>query len=315
MANAELSTPQEGIPLSQQTDGYKTSYNPFTVQGRRNIISRELSRSYALPHEVHAEPEDVETVREALRHGTPVIEPYTHPDMRSPIDLVKATIMLGDQFDDADYVGPLAWHQQGHPHLRVLSFMTDIPLVPIVTRNTTERGKDVEIFSLKKKVQRKGQKILRKDVPEPGKIGPRHGFSEYVQQGAKTLEQGGIVFIAPQAGRNSELGAPLGAVEMFIDRVQNLHKKNPSEFEDIPENTIIWPVGVAPKNIEQFGDDTAGINRGLIAEIRFGTPRTLKEYQSEVATRRINEGRKVRIDDIIFEEFRDLVPSAYINDK
>lgn len=303
MTNIEAPIPH----YERITPPESSSFNITTREGRRNIVVSGLQLKSVFPHEVYADPRSIEKAHELIESGYGIIVPYTHPDMRSPIDGVNSLIELGGKFTDAEYVGPLAWHQQHYPHLKALSKITDIPLLPIVTSNTRERGKDIEVFSMKEKLKRKGQKMLKKDVPEPKQVSFRQGLFEYLQEGAEVLLEGGVVFIAPQGGRKNSLGEPLGATQMLVDKTKKVHQKSNVDDE---LKIAIWPVSVAPKGITEFSDDTAGMNRGMIAEITFGNPRTLSDIETEIASRDEINGKKA-IDTVVFEELTKIIPPTY----
>lgn len=297
---------------TQPTETYHKSYNIFTREGRRNAVVWGLNKKLLLPHEIEADPDAIERARQLRSEGYGIIVPYTHPDMRSPIDAVKAIISLGDKFDDAMYVGPLAWHQQHYPHLKALSKITGIPLLPIVTSNTRERGKDYEVFSITEKMLREGKKLIGKDVPEPKQVGIRHGLFEYLNQGAKVLNEGGIVFIAPQGGRKNELGEPLTAVEMLVRQTKKYHRNNTDATESDPLRVAIWPVSVTPRDVLEYSDKTAGMNWRVVEEVVFGDIKTLDEIEEEITT--YDTSKQVIADTVVFEEFRKIAPIPYLND-
>jgi len=278
---------------------------------RRHRVAEVFS--HVFPTEVTIYNNALEEARQMRENGYSFIIPYSHSEMRDPVDAIRTVIDFGRKFDNAEYTGPVAYHQNTF-YMKALASLIEMNAVPIVTANTIEKGKNLEPTPFKIKIEDLFSSAIHQlpgtstKLPLPRKeLKARESLREYIHEAAVTLANQGIVFIAPQGGRNPELGQPIGRPnEMIINEAQRLGVDM--------DKVAFWPMGIMAV------DKNTGIhnpNHGLRASlgrkanINLGVPITLSELQSDAREQSIEKGRKVNIDQRIFEELAGLLPESY----
>lgn len=269
--------------------------------GRRGLTNL-LKSDKIFPTELTPYNDAIEEAHALQEQGYSFIVPYNHYSYREPIDVMSTLLSLGKGFETAPYLSPLALHQR-KPYIPVLSYLTDIPVTDIVTKDTVERKKNFEKQSLSQKSVNLLKKVSHQDVIKPKSLRLNHGLLDYIDQGSDVLAQQGIVFIAPQGGRRNSLGEPAGrAIEMLINSAK---KKG-------VEKLAIWPMGILLQNTTTFDESTAKFNFGKTVDIKFGVPLTNDELSIFVKENPIaNEPGE--IDRQVFRELSGLLADAYTN--
>ena len=144
---------ERNIPLSEQDtqpldlelffDKGRTETPPYKqkppeVVAERLRLTHILQSRLAFPIETEPMVEDaVEIASEMRQEGYAFIVPYSHADRRGPVDVMTTLLSMGKGFEDAEYLGPLAEHQD-KGYIRWLSDHADIPLARLVTPATIE---------------------------------------------------------------------------------------------------------------------------------------------------------------------------------
>jgi hypothetical protein len=146
------------------------------------LLERELFDS-VFQNIVIDEAHILEEVKESTQRGEGLIILFNHPSSRDPIALFQGVIFQPG-FIDKQITSPMAYHQFGKT-MRVLSRVGSFPVYPIVTSDAEAHLRDRGIlFSEEYK-----QTLME----------------EYLRHAIEVLSYGGIVPLAPQAGRRKRL--------------------------------------------------------------------------------------------------------------
>ena len=297
---------QDTIPLDLsrfQKPEEEALTSPYTrkseevVQTRKSIV-KKLQRRFLFP--IEKVPHSIDCIEEAKQmrqEGYAFIVPYSHADRRGPVDVMTTLISLGEGFEDAEYMGPIAVHQQ-KSYIDYLSTKTAIPLAPIVTEETVKRAENKKsgtIFS---------RTTHRKSITEPEQLRAGQGLLEYAERAGRILAHDkGIVFVAPQGGRRPQLDSPAGrAVEMLIRSAER----------EGADRIAIWPMGILQKKNKNL---KSGINIGRMINVEFEEPITVTELRRRAEENSKLRGEKFTLDQQVFEELAKVLPPSYVNRK
>ncbi len=263
--------------------------------------------SHIFPSEVTLYNDAFEEARQMRKDGFSFIIPYSHSEMRDPVDAVRTAIDFGEFFDDAEYLGPVAYHQDTS-YMKFLASRVAMDAKPIVTPHTIAKGKNFEPVPLKTKVREIfSHTNHQQEAAKELRLG--HGLLEYNRTAAETLLHGGFVFIAPQGQRKEELGEPVGRP---IEMITREAKRAGMDMEKI----AIWTMGIMAEDKDSGSHNpnhSLKASLGRKTNINLGIPITLSELQSIAKQRGMEEGRKINIDEQIFEELAGLLPLSYSN--
>jgi hypothetical protein len=285
--------------------------SPSEISQRRHQTADIFS--HILPSEVTLHNDALEEARQMRADGFSFIIPYAHSKMRDPVDAIRTIIDFGEFFDDAEYSGPVAYHQDTF-YMKHLASRVAMDAKPIVTAHTIAKGKNFEPVPLTTKAREvfsrathhfSGSPLQELNPPKALRLG--HGQLEYNKTAAETLLHQGFVFIAPQGQRKEELGEPVGRpIEMIIREA----KRTGMDMNKI----AIWTMGIMALDKDSGNHST---NHGFLANIgkevavELGVPITLAELQSIAKERSLDAGREINIDEQIFEELAGLLPLSY----
>lgn len=261
-------------------------------------MEKILNSKYLFPTEVQPDEGAVDRAHELLDEGYSFIVAYNHSNKREPLDCMTTLVGLGGKFVDAEYLTPLAWHQQ-KIDVHALSHVTGIPLMPIVTSDTIEQGANRLTPPLRERIS---ATIFRRELPEEKILPERFGLPEYLDEGGNVLTRGGIVFVAPQGGRRDELGQPKGrAVELLI---RNAKRKGMDKI-------AVWPMGISLQDKVVYDDQSNGLNRTKVADVKFGIPLTIEELQNQTHHHNESYADNLTLDQFIFTILAEHLPPAY----
>jgi 1-acyl-sn-glycerol-3-phosphate acyltransferase len=207
----------------------------------------------------------VETI---LEQGNGLIVLMNHFSMRDALQ-VAAWLYRKRVAGRRLIVAPVAYHQH-NPIVRFLADLIAIKLCPIVTSRTIKLGNGEK---------RRGA-----------------GIRDYLNTAVDSLSDGGIVLIAPQGSRKSQLGRPVGhPVGNIISRAgrKGVH------------NFGIMCFGLGMPGVTSYDKKSVGgSNTFRLFDLRIGQP-YLADEAVELA------GGIDLLDSWIFEELGELVPDVY----
>jgi hypothetical protein len=124
----------------------------------------------------------------------------------------------------------------------------------------------------------------------------RRSYQAYLARTATVLESGGIMLLAPQAHRRSELGEPRGRPLGKL-----LRQFSPPESAQV----ALLFIGLGIPGVTDYArDKVGGLNLPLRYEARIGATVTVAEALQNVAHVR-------EIDEWVFEQLRAVVPASY----
>lgn len=241
--------------------------HPFSPRvAIRRIASRLAFVVFPCRHFVKAR--HVTQVETILEQGNGLIVLMNHFSMRDALQ-VSAWLFRIRVASRRSIVAPVAFHQNS-AIVRFLADMIAIILCPIVTSRTIE----LDIGE-----KRRGT-----------------GIRDYLNTAVDTLKDGGIVLIAPQGSRKSQLGGPVGhPVGNIISRAR---RKGVHNF-----GILCFGLGM-PGVVSYDKNSVGGSNLFRRFELRVGQPYYAGEAV-EVA------GGIDLLDAWIFEELAELVPDVY----
>lgn len=236
------------------------------------IIPRVVAYAGAMPfrREIEDSFNGLSRAEELQNQGYGLNVLYSHPSRRDPLEMIK--LILGSSImRKRPIVIPIAFHQYKRlfvPPGKAL----DITLYPIVTQETINKG-------------------LNRGYP----LG--HGEKEYFEKAIKTLREGGINILAPQAERQESLGIPAKpTVGTFMIQA---HRKHLDKY-------AFLFVGIGIKGAEDYKrEHVGGLNPFKTYQVSIGPTFTKEEVMEAV------NGNYREVDSLVFEQLRGLVSLAY----
>jgi hypothetical protein len=280
---------------------HHTLYSVRDIQSThfRKFAAEHLTSKLLFPTELVDKTEDgtaLAKAHEMREEGYAFIVPYNHFSTREPLDVMTTLVSLGEGFEDADYLSPLAYHQN-RIYTRLIARATDVDLEKIVTTDTVRKGKNKELLS----VWQRAHNFYSHNKVQPKELSAGYGQRPYIENGSDVLAAGGIVPVAPQGGRRKTLGEPAGrAVEMLVRAAKRKGM----------ENIAIWPLGISLKEVKVYDQTTEKFNFGKVAEVAFREPLTVEEMQQRAQESSTSE-QKVDLDHQVFIELAQLLPPEY----
>lgn len=233
----------------------------------RKLITAALSHT-VLRSETTDCDHSIDRAKEVLRSGNGLIVIINHFSLKDPplaVNEVFHNTIMGSK----KIIIPIASHMDKRLY-HLLGEMTGVTFKPIVTENTMKKGKN------------NGRKS-------------NDGMMEYLAKSIKILEEGGIVVLAPQGTRMSQLGQPdKSTVGAFMAA---------AERKSFDRYAFLF-IGFGIKGVTDYSK-----KRGL---------NLLKKYTANIGACLTSEeilaraGGKFRnVDQVIFEELRKIVPDNY----
>lgn len=278
---------------------FQTTHYPYTrvdeniVRARRRFV-KGLGLPILFPSEQTSNPQNIEIAREMRRNGVPMIIAYTHPDRRSSLDAIRSVVALGEGFEDAVILSPIAVHQDKR-YIHAITDRTGIELMPIVTTDT------IDHFNKKHEKQhsllQKAGDIFKKGETEEQLPQLRQGVPAYTDRGGEVIaNELGLVLGAFQGGRRNSLDKPAGrGVELLV---RSARRKG-------ADRLAIWPMSILPKGVTEFNEKTSGLRVARRELVEFGTPRYVEDLEAEAAANGIN------LDEQVFVEQAMILPPYY----
>jgi len=256
-------------------------HNHFYPQ---RIITAEILEHHFFHYKIISGEVALRQAREMSNYGMGIIIVTNH---FSEGDIVLAgLIACADPImGKRKILAPIAHHQyHGKEGLkaRVLAAMVHGELCPIITSDTLryyrQEGKSFP-FS-------KNQ--LRSEIEKR--------YADYIEKAQQVLADGGIVPMAPQAGRRERLIEPWpnDSVGSLLNFPQN-------------HQVAVFPVGIGIVGAESYKlDQYGGLNRELVYTFNFGRPRPFWEIQEEAARNHFST------DEVVYQMLRRVVPKEYL---
>ena len=241
--------------------------HPFSIRVvLRRIAGRLAFVVFPCRHFVKAR--HVTQLETILEQGNGLIVLMNHFSMRDALQ-VASWLFRNRAARNRLIIAPVAFHQNS-PLVRFLADLIAIKLCPIVTSRTIELGSGEE------------------------RLGT--GIRDYLNTAVDSLKDGGIVLIAPQGSRKSQLGRPIGhPVGIIISRA---NRKGVHNF-----GILCFGLGM-PGVVSYDKKSIGGSNLFRRFDLRIGQP-----YIADEAVKLA--GGIDLLDAWIFEELADLVPDVY----
>lgn len=290
-----------------------TLSTPEMIESRRRFMTEQISRPGVWPHEIIEIRENgVEHAAALMDEGYGVIVYFNHFSMRDPLDVMLALAKENDRFMTAPITAPLAYHHSKKP---LVSFVDkfDISLMPMVTPDTEEKGKDVTRPGIRERagytLSKTRARILRRELPQHPKreLEPREKLNlwkDYLQSASETLSGGGLVYIAPEAGRRDRL------TEFEGRPIKRLVK---TAAEHGATKLAFLPVAVIDTETPEY--HKSGINRGHTYALTVGPCLTLEEANTQTeyaAGEPLTDRQKLDgIDTTLYHNLRALFPEGH----
>ncbi len=241
--------------------------HPFST----SLVLRKIAGTLAvvaLPCHQLGEAQHVSEAETMLEQGYGLIVIMNHFSLRDPLQILS-WLFRNQTAGRRPITGPIAYHMLGTP----IQFMTDrlrIQICPVVTAKTIE---------------------LEGNTHRPGA-----GIREYLDAALETLCVGGILLLAPQGGRKSRLGKPVGRPLGNI--VAHARRRDASNF-------ALLCVGLGlPDVVDYSRKKVGGLNLLQAYDLRVGQPITISEALEKAG------GIKM-IDAWIFDRLSELLPPQY----
>src|SRR3990167_9988096 len=172
------------------------SYISPAVVTRRNLVQAVLST--LLWHQVE-QSSGLTKAEELLDQGRGLLILINHFGKTDPAQVINNVVFARKKMRCKPITTPIAYHQQ-KPYINMLAGLTSINIKPIVTPDTI--------------------RLNQNDGLDQGT-----GLTDYINSSLQTLKQGGIVLLAPQAGRRERLGEPDKTMRLFM-LLAKRHKVN-----------------------------------------------------------------------------------------
>lgn len=238
----------------------------------RHLIGR-TAVSLFFRSEIHTQAEGIIKAERLVWHGHGLIIAFNHMSKGDPPQVIRNVVFKNKVLNKKPIVLPIALHEN-KILFKVLQGMTNGKLMPIVTQNTIDLGKN------------KGRDL-------------NDGLKEYLNEAVAALGRGEIVLIAPQGTRQSSLGNPekpaIGTLLASAAR-QKINR------------FALLVVGVDIQGASSYKkEDVGGLNLGKKYILRPGECFTYEEIMEHESVR--EEFRQV--DNLVFAELRKVVPLAY----
>lgn len=269
----------------------QSPYEPPSVPIRRILGSLVLSSRFLFPSEIVQKHEGaLEKAEKLLSEGYGLITIFNHWSKRDPAEVIKALTSLLPHALFVDMHAPVGKHQWKF-YIAAISEFWGVAASPITTPDTLREWR-----------RQKPPRLVNKDEAEKE-------YQAYLQTAAEILELGGILFVAPQAGRKSRMtafpGDPIGSI-VYFTREQG--------FEKI----AFLPIGIGEKGRTDYS--ASGFNFGHTYTLSIGECMALSEIEEELTQRNqsINQQRSqqpnlrlITVDNVIYEQLNTVVPDAY----
>lgn len=166
------------------------------------------------------------------------------------------------------FLAPIAYHQ--YREAKGPAAMFGVELAPLITDDTV------------KYLEKHGQAIPKR----------RTAFSAYLRKAKEVLDQGGIVALAPQAGRrpNLEETATGRPIEALLGRTDN--------------NVVLLPIGFGLRGVKDYAD-ARGYNLFKRYQMQIGRVFTKEELMFAA-------NGDESIDQLVVDLLRQVVPDSYL---
>jgi hypothetical protein len=221
-----------------------------------------------LPCQFHVDDQHVAEAETILEQGNGLIILMNHFSMRDALQ-VTSWLFRHRVASRRRIVAPVAFHQDGFV-IRVMSNLVAIELCPIVTSRTEELGAGGK---------RRGS-----------------GIRDYLNTAVETLKHGGMVLVAPQGSRKSQLGEPVGHP---VGNIISWAKRKGAQ------NLGTWCFGLGITGATSYDKKkVSGSNFFRRFDLRIGKP-YIAEEAIEIA------GGIDMVDTWVFDQLAELVPEAY----
>lgn len=204
--------------------------------------------------------------------GYGIIVVFPHFSLRDPFQVLNE-IFSNSTLSKRPITVPIAFHQN-YPGLIKAGRQFSIDNRLIVTKETILKGKN------------KGKKL-------------GEGLAEFTSRAVSTLEEGGVVIVAPQGGRKPLLGEPesptIGTLIAQTDR-KKVH------------NVALVSIGLGIKDQNDYSKEKVG-KFNLFKKYTVAVGNTYTKSELKV----LAEGDTRKIDNVVFSELSMLVPESYRN--
>ena len=244
--------------------------NPPGVFPRRALLRQAGTglASAILPCTIVDEERGLDTAEALLCEGYGLLVIMNHFSLR---DAPQALVLLcrSRVMRQREIVAPVALHQYRRhmTPVRLCAALFDIRLSPVVTPRT-----DPHLYNA---------------------AALRHTLKSYIAGATSVLQSGGIVLLAPQAGRESQLGAPAG------HPVAQLLRRLPAS--EVPKVALMF-VGFGISGEDDYSlQNAGGVNLGRHYQASVGATVTVQQALQEAGGLR-------RVDEWAFSRLRPLVP-------
>lgn len=247
-------------------ESFHSDVSPAAVT-RRNLVRAVLST--LLWHHIETS-HGLERAEELLDQGMGLLILINHFGKTDPAQVINNVVFAREKMRRKPITTPIAYHQQ-KPYIKMLAGLTSINMKPIVTPDTI--------------------RLNQNDGLDQGT-----GLPDYINSSLQTLKQGGIVLLAPQAGRRERLGKPDKTMRLFM-LLANRHKVN--------KFGILF-IGLGIEGITDYSEISAGgLNIGKTYEINIGPTFTQEEAILDAGRQNLD------LDTWVFSQLAPLVPESY----
>lgn len=252
-------------------------------------VARELTTAALRPTVLRSEVTDndhsIDRAKAILRNGNGLIVVINHFSLKDPllavIEVFRNTIMGSRKI-----ITPIAYHMD-RSIFRKIGGVNGVTFMSIVTKNTMKEGKNND------------RKL-------------NDGMLEYLAKSVELLKRGGIVVLAPQGTRMSQLGEP-DPKNLAIGALMAATKKN-----GVDNKCAIIVMGLGIKGVDDYSQKK-GINLLSKYTVNIGDCLTFEEVLTEAEKMAEESGetlKKLRsplrfVDKVVYEKLREIVPQNY----
>lgn len=241
------------------------------IVGRRNLVRAVLNP--LLWHHVK-QPHGLERAEELLDQGIGLLILINHFGKTDPAQVINNVVFAREKMRRKPITTPIAYHQQ-KPYINMLAGLTSINIKPIVTPDTI--------------------RLNQNDGLDQGT-----GLPHYINFSLQTLKHGGIVLLAPQAGRRERLGEPNKTMRLFMLQAK---RRGVNNFG-------MLFIGLGIKGTTDYSERSAGgLNIGKTYEINIGPTFTQEEAILDAGRQNLD------LDAWVFSQLAHLVPESYLGER
>lgn len=236
----------------------------------RRAVSRSLEPIW--PHTTEHQGNGLVRAQELLAEGCGIVVLINHFSLRDAQEVLKDIIFSQPVFRERFMTAPIAAHQS-NVFLGLAASAFGVNVYPVVNEHSIRNGHAP--------ASRKGEGVL-----------------QYLSEAAENLARGGVVLLAPQAGREPSLH-PIRTrtVEFFSKQMQRRHVAN--------IGYLLVGLGIVGET-DYAAQRVRGHNLGKTFAVKIGETYLQNELVELSAT------EDLTVDQWVCKQFEPLVPTAYL---